>query len=143
LYYANYLTICSILMNGLHCPQEVRSVIGELCLIKTELLKAVDCFPHNDFPSLFTIHDLCYRLLEKGKKNIYTPYSSVDWKADAQRFNLKTEEQAMQEEKDRFQRKWHDLLYQGDPFFNTGIISDSNQSPEEHRIWLTTPQLRG
>ena len=136
LYYANYLTSCSVLMNGLHCPQEVQSVNMELCLVKTELLKEIGGFNSDDFPSLFAIHDLCYRLGEDGKKNIYSPYSSAVWKADARRFRPKGDDLVLQEEKESFIKKWHDTLFLGDLFFNTGTLSDCNKSPEEHRAWL-------
>jgi hypothetical protein len=50
---------------------------------------------------------------------------------------------ALQEEKSRFQKKWFELLNCGNPFYNQGIISDSDQSVDEFRLWLTGARLIG
>jgi hypothetical protein len=46
------------------------------------------------------------------------------------------EQPALQQEKLRFQKRWHDLLGQGDPFYNTGLLKDRQQSTDQFRSWL-------
>jgi glycosyltransferase involved in cell wall biosynthesis len=135
-YYARFLTSCSVLMNGLHCPQEVRSVDGALCLIRTALLRDSGGFDHNDFPLLFFIHDLCFRLHRQGKIHIYTPYCTSTRHAASGVDTDHREQPALQQEKLRFQKRWHDLLGQGDPFYNTGLLKDRQQSTDQFRSWL-------
>jgi glycosyltransferase involved in cell wall biosynthesis len=135
-YYARFLSDCSVLMNGGHCPQEVLFVNGGLCLIKTALLRAVGGLNTTDFPHLFAFHDLCFRLRCHGKKNIYTPYCRAAITADDGGGRRATATD-LRHEQLRFREKWFDLLSQGDPFYNTGILTDSGRSVEEFKTWLT------
>lgn len=136
-YYARFLTSCSVLMNGLHCPQEVRSVGGELCLIRTALLRESGGFDHNDFPLLFFIHDLCFRLHQQGKIHIYTPYCMSTRHAAPGMDSDHREQPALQLEKIRFQNRWFNLLNQGDPFYNAGLLDDRQLSVDQFRSWLS------
>lgn len=136
-YYARFLTTCSVLMNGLQCPQEVRSVGSELCLVRASLLKDAGGFKGTDFPILFFIHDLCFRLHQQRKIHIYTPYCYSTIKtypgipSDRELLSL-------QLEKARFQQSWFNLLDQGDPFYNQGLLEDRHLSTDEFRSWLTS-----
>ncbi len=137
-YYSRYIASCSVLMNGLQCQQEVRSVSGELCLLQTKLLQKLSGFNSEDYPHLFWIHDLCYRLLEMGKTNIYTPYS-VGTVTDEQTIEDKASlPPLLQQEMNRFQQNWLFLLEQKDPFFNLGILTDKGLSQKHLQAWLTT-----
>lgn len=135
-YYADYLSSCSVLQNGLHCPQEVQSVDPRLCLMRTELMKTIGAFNTEQFPLLFSIHDLCYRLVEHGKKNIYTPYCQATLKVKPERLSTRGQEQAIADEKVNFQQNWHQFLAQGNPFFNTALLIDKGVSPDMHMNWL-------
>lgn len=134
-YYAHYLSCCSVLMNGLQCPQEVQIVNFRLCLVQTELLRSAGAFDEK-FPSLFAMHDFCYRLMEQGKQNIYTPYSHILLQNEEPVVITKEEEQALADEKVRFQQKWNHLLSKGDPFFNAALLSDNGLSTDQHKNWL-------
>lgn len=132
-YYARFLANCSVLMNGLHCPQEVRSVTGELCLIRTAVLREAGGFNAADYPSLFFIQDLAFRLNRQGKIHIYTPYcsSTLSSRPDSREPHISAQE------KECFQRQWFDLLSQGDPFYNTGLLTDRRLSLAAFQAWLT------
>ena len=132
-YYTRFLANCSVLMNGLHCPQEVRSITGELCLIRTAVLREAGGFNAADYPSLFFIQDLAFRLNRQGKVNIYTPYCSSTLSAQPD----SREPHIPAQEKTRFQRQWLDLLSQGDPFYNTGLLTDRRLSLAAFQAWLT------
>jgi len=142
LYYSRYIANCSVLMNGLHCQQEVRSVSGELCLIQTKLLKKLGGFNSDDYPHLFWMHDLCYRLLEIEKTNIYTPYS-IGAISDEQTMKDKADlRPLLQQEMNRFQQNWSNLLEQKDPFFNPEILTDKSLSQKQLQTWLTTSTVQ-
>jgi len=134
-YHARFLSDCSVLMNGGHCPQEVLFVNGALCLIKTALLRAAGGLNSADFPHLFAFHDLCCRLRCRGKKIIYTPYCRAIIADGGGRPREKATDPHY--EHLRFREKWFDLLSRGDPFYNTGILTDSGRSVEEFKTWLT------
>lgn len=141
-YYARYITSCSVLMNGLHCQQEVRSVSGELCLMQTKLLKRLGGFNSRDYPYIFWIHDLCYRLLKIGKTNIYTPHS-IGSVTDEQTIEDKASLiPLLRQEMNHFQRNWLALLKQKDPFFNPEILTDKGLSEKQLQTWLTTNTLQ-
>ncbi len=135
-YYARFVADCSVLMNGPQCPQEVLYVNGGLCLMAMASLHAVGGLNTTDFPYLFAFHDLCCRLRRLGRKNIYTPYCRAAIATDGGR-QIPGAETALHQEQLRFQEKWSDLLAQGDPFYNTGILTDSGRSVEDFKTWLT------
>ncbi len=141
IYYSRYITSCSVLMNGLHCQQEVGSIDSELFLMQTRLLKKLNGFNSEEYPYLFWIHDLCYRLLGIGKTNIYTPYS-IGTIADEQTREDKTSLPLLRHEMKHFQQNWSDMLEQKNPFFNPEILTDKGLSQKQLQIWLTTPTMQ-
>jgi len=141
-YYSRYITNCSVLMNGLHCQQEVRSVSGELCLMQTKILKKLGGFNSGDYPYLFWIHDLCYRLLKIGKTNIYTPHSIGSVTGEQATEDKASLIPLLQQEMSRFQQNWLTLLKQKDPFFNPGVLTDKGLSEKQLQTWLTTNTLQ-
>ncbi len=134
-YYARFVANCSILMNGLQCSQEVRSMTGEICLIRTDLLREAGCFRAADFPLLFFVQDLAFRLHLQGRTHIYTPCCA--WTMTAARQD--DPESRLVLEKERFQRQWSMLLSQGDPFYNTGLLVDRELSLPAFQAWLVGP----
>jgi len=140
LYYSRFLTDCSVLMNGRHCPQEVVGISGDLFLMCRALLIAADGFDSAQFPFLFAVPDFSFRMHQQGKKNISTPYCKATIKAEGFTRRRQWPLATLHEEKARFQSKWFDLLYRGDPFYNPTIISDGGQSEDAFRSWLTGPR---
>ncbi|MEJ2056910.1 MAG: hypothetical protein P8X39_03610 [Desulfofustis sp.] len=135
-YYQNFLSNCSVFMNGRHCQQQVRGVVADLFLLRTELLRSQHGFNTDDYPQLFAPTDLAFRLHQGGWQNIYTPYCRAA--AAASDFDRCRDlpVDALQEEKKLFQARWSDLLIQGDPFYNPGIVSDNGRSLDEYHRWL-------
>jgi hypothetical protein len=140
LYYARFLTDSSVLMNGRHCPQEVIGINGNIFLIRRNLLLAAGGLDSTQFPFLFAIPDLSFHLHQQGKKNISTPYCMAKINAEGMTRRRQWPPAMLQEEKTRFQNKWFDFLYRGDPYYNRGIISDSGLSEDVFRVWLTGPR---
>lgn len=140
LYFSRFLTDCSVLMNGRHCPQEVVGISGDLFLIRRDLLIAKDGFDSAQFPFLFAFPDFSFRMHQLGRKNISTPYCKATIKPEGMTRRRQWPLTTLHEEMARFQRKWFDLLYRGDPFYNPTIISDSGQSEDAFKSWLTGPR---
>lgn len=134
-YFHHFLTGSSQLMNGLHCPQEVIGVSGDLCLIRSELLKAMAPFDSSEFPSIFAFTDISYRLIQQGKKNIYTPYCNATMAEEGIARRRLWPLAALQNEKTRFQVKWSSFLKNGDPFYNIGTLIDNGITEDTFREW--------
>lgn len=135
-YYGRFLLQASILMNGLHCPQNSWSVDWQCCLINKEAFLQCGGFAVDEFPDLFAPHDLSFRLRERGWQIYYTPYCRMDWRADACRFAEKGRSDSWLKEKQAFQKKWRSFLSSGDPYFNIGILDDVSISLEEFSNWF-------
>jgi O-antigen biosynthesis protein len=135
-YFHHFLTGSSQLMNGLHCPQEVIGVSGDFCLIRSEQLKAMAPFDTPEFPSIFAFTDISYRLIQLGKRNIYTPYCNATMAEDGIARRRLWPLAALQEEKTYFQVKWSYFLKNGDPFYNIGIVTDKGIAEVTFRQWL-------
>ena len=139
-YYLRFFTDCSVLMNGRQCPQEVRSVAGELFLVRRQLLLTQDDFSWSTFPLLFAFADFSLHLHNQGKMNIFTPYCRAGKRTPCHPPCPNITESDLQKEKIRFQDKWRNRLLAGDPFYNDGIVYDSNLSIDEFRLWLSGHQ---
>ena len=135
-YYSRYLQQASILLNGLQCPQNTWSVAWECCVVQKEALDRCGGLAFDEFPDLFAIHDLCFQFLERGLNIYYTPYCRMAWRADARRFDQAALNDSWTTEKLAFQKKWHQTLQQGDPFFNTGILQASDINPDDFQQWF-------
>lgn len=136
-YYARFLTDCSVLQNGRHCPQEVLGVSGDLFLTRRKQLTAPDSFDSVHFPFLLAMPDLSFRLHHQGKKNIATPYCKATINATGLTRRRHWLTATLQAEKSHFQSRWSALLEQGNPFYNPGIVSDSGSEQDTFRAWLS------
>jgi glycosyltransferase involved in cell wall biosynthesis len=135
-YYARYLQQASVLLNGLHCPQNIWSAAWECCVISKEALDRCGGFAASQFPDLFAIHDLSFQFLERGLQIYYTPYCQVEWRADARRFGQEKRLDLWAAEKLAFQEKWRQTLRKGDPFFNRGRLQDEQIPLEDFQDWF-------
>ena len=105
-------------------------------MVNKEALDRCGGFAASDFPDLFAIHDLSFKLLERGLHIYYTPYCQVDWRADNRWIAQEERHESWAAEKLRFQKKWRNLLQQGDPFFNRGKLLEAQISVEDFQDWF-------
>lgn len=132
-YYARFVANCSTLMNGLHCPQEVRSVTGDFCLVRRDVMREAGGFSAEAFPFVFYLQDLALRLHRQGRINMYTPYCASTLATSPSQ----AEQRTPALEKRNFQERWGDLLRQGDPYYNTGLLTDRQLDMSAFQAWLT------
>jgi len=72
-YYAQFVQQASILLNGLHCPQNVWCPSWDCCAVNRDLFDACNGFDADRFPDLFAMHDLGFKCLAAGFKSILYP----------------------------------------------------------------------
>jgi glycosyltransferase involved in cell wall biosynthesis len=104
------------------------SAVSGVLAIKRSLFLEMDGFNSEDFnKSLFEI-DLCLRLLEKGYRNVFTPYAEFFQEGKSVIEKL-LENQGLEEVK-KFQIKWKKFL-ERDSFYNENLsLKDSTFSLE-------------
>jgi len=135
-YYLHFVANCSVFMNGRHCQQLVRGVHSDLFLIRSELLHSHRGFNAGEYPHLFAPLDLSFGMHQNGWNNVYTPYCrAAAVLSDFDRCSTVPADQ-LQQEKERFQARWRELLTEADPFYNRGLIIDNGLSLDEYQSWL-------
>jgi glycosyltransferase involved in cell wall biosynthesis len=133
LYYARYVQQASVLLNGLHCPQNTWCASGICCAINRELLDGgldADIFPH-----LFALHDLSFSCNNRGMHIYYTPYCRLRV-GEGRHVSLSGDIAAWQSEQYVFQRKWRQVLQQGDPFYNLRKLQEAGITREDFLRWF-------
>jgi len=70
--------------------------------------------------------DLCLKLLDQGYRNIVTAFChAVHYESASRGYEDNPEKVArLEKEKSYFLNKWHELLEQGDPYFNPNFDLD-------------------
>lgn len=95
--------------------RECSAVTGACLMIKKSLFEAIGGFDEK-FAYSFNDVDLCLRLREKGYLVIYTP--------DAQLYHHGTASRTYAEDYEEvryFVKRWHDLILQGDPYYERNL----------------------
>ena len=137
-YYFNFMQKCSAHMNGLQCAQNVLAVSWELCLVSKEIFESCNGFDDKNLPSLFWSLDFCLRLREQGYENIYIPYGLAE-RSEGKNVRVgRGENKEWEQERRVFQVRWQKLLLKGDPYYNLGILENSNLSANDFRKWYAS-----
>ncbi len=135
-YYFRFLCGCSSHLNGLQSPQNVLALTGELCLLRRDLFMNCNGFDDKQFGGLFWGPDLCLRLRKAGYENVYTPFAKGK-RLPATAGKISDEKRTMErKEKFFFQRLYHDLLVQGDPYYNSTVLQEKGVSREGFTNWF-------
>ena len=132
-YYARFVQQASVLLNGLHCPQNIWCAPGICCAVSRDILDGgLDA---ENFPHLFALHDLSFSCRKKGKLIYYTPHCRLK-PGDGRHVCRSGDAAAWQREKERFQEKWRQVLQQGDPFYNFEKPQEAGISREDFLRWF-------
>lgn len=135
IYYAQFFQGCSAHMNGLECSQEVQVAPFPFCMMKKALFDTCNGFDQESMPNLFFPHNLNLQLLQKGCRNIYTPYAIAQSCESRLKSDAKQDYQEMMDEKSRFQRRWKDIIERGDLYWNNEILYEKGIDHERFRRW--------
>lgn len=134
-YYAQFVQQASILLNGLHCPQNVWCPSWDCCAVNRDLFDACNGFDADRFPDLFAMHDLGFKCLAAGFKSYYTPYCRLHLRNDRRYIPTGTEE-SWKREQQAFQDRWRSELVQGDPYYNRGTVGEAGIDMARFLAWF-------
>ncbi|MBC7900227.1 MAG: glycosyltransferase [Saprospiraceae bacterium] len=101
----------------LHVTQNFAAVSAECLTIRKEVFDSVCGFDAENFPSAYGDVDLCLRLLEKGYRNVWTPWAEL----------IQSNEPAEGNETElaRLREKWT-KYFVNDPYFNPNFSNESD-----------------
>ena len=110
----------------LRCIHNVSAVTGALMMVKKELFEEVDGLDREHFSIALNDVDFCLKLRQAGYLNILTPYCEAYHHESASRGIDDTPEKIakFEAEKVYFRKKWKDILYWGDPYYNINLTLD-------------------
>ena len=117
--YHYFLTQASAHANGLFCPQQVVAVSSEFCMVKRELFVQAGGLDMKNFPALLYDVDLCFQMQDLGLYHIFTPYCKATRKNNTRYSGNRS---GNGQEKILFQKKWQQLLLEGNPYITTANI---------------------
>ena len=104
-------------------PHEVSAVTGACMMVRRETFEKVGGFDEQIQIVLNDI-DLCWKLRNKGYRNVYTPFASLYHHEGSSRYvskdpnNAKTTQNTID-----MLRKWRNFLSSGDPYHNYNLIN--------------------
>jgi GT2 family glycosyltransferase len=119
--------------------RECSAVTGACMMIKKVLFEEVGGFDEKLAYS-FNDVDLCLRLREKGYLIIYTPYSRLYHHGTASRPFTEDDEEIRY-----FVKRWHDLIINGDPYYDQNLSRTKPFEPKrvDEKLVLTDIRLVG
>ena len=135
LYYLHFMQECSIHMNGLNCPQNVLAVPWGLCLVAKEIFESCEGLDETNFPFLFWSLDFCLRLRELGYENVCLPYDIAERSEQEKIIAGREENKEWDHERRVFQTRWHKLLLKSDPYYNLGVLDETQLSADDFLKW--------
>lgn len=141
IYYARYVQECSRHMNGLQWPQNVFAVSWDLAMVEKEYFFECGGFDEETFGYLFADSDLCFRMQEKGREIIYTPFTFGEYLIDEEK-QFRSQTEAIGIEKKLFQNRWQEKLNSGDPYYNLNVLKRKNMSETDFLHWYVGEHVK-
>ena len=105
----------------------VSAVTAALLMVSRQKYLEVGGLDETDFAIAFNDVDFCLKLIDKGYRNVVTPfchgihYESTSRGLEHQGKNW----QRFENEQERFKTKWQTLIAAGDPYYNRNLTRDS------------------
>ncbi len=100
----------------LSITQNFSAVSAECLTIQKEVFESVGGFDAENFPAVYADVDLCLRLLEKGYRNVWTPWAEL----------IQSSKPAQSEDELRRLRKKWSKYFESDPYYNPNLSNDSD-----------------
>lgn len=113
--------------NRANVVQNVSAVTGAFMMVAKSVYEDVGGFDEERFAIACNDVDFCLRVIESGKRNVFTPYAEAYHLESVSRgYEDSAEKKArFAEEKARFQSRHNGILAAGDPFYNPNLGLDS------------------
>lgn len=114
--------------------RNVSAVTGACMLVPSKLYWEVGGFDEEHFPVAYNDVDLCLKILEKGKRVLYTPHAQL---YHYEAFSKRSEDKDPRPAETRaFQTKWKQYI-ESDPFYNPNLTrTDEDYSPRRKSVEL-------
>ena len=112
--------------NRLMVIQNLSAVTAACLMIKKSIYQEVHGMDEVKFKVAYNDVDFCLRVREKGYLNIFTPYAEMYHHESVSRGYETTPEKIarFQTEKDALYERHHDILNNGDPYYNPNLTHD-------------------
>jgi glycosyltransferase involved in cell wall biosynthesis len=113
-------------VNRLNVVQNVSAVTGAMLMCKTEVYREVGGLNAEHFKVACNDVDFCLRLIEKGYRNVFTPFAQAYHHESISRGYEDTPEKKarFEREKSLFQARHSAYLTHGDPYYNKNLLLD-------------------
>jgi GT2 family glycosyltransferase len=111
----------------LQTTREVVAVTAACMVVRRELYLKVGCLDETELPVAFNDMDLCFKLLQAGYRNVWTPYAELYHRESASRGNdeRRADRQRFLREESVMRGRWGALIAR-DPYFSPNLSLDSN-----------------
>jgi glycosyltransferase involved in cell wall biosynthesis len=112
--------------NRLNAIQNVSAVTAACLMVKKRIYQEVGGMDEINFKVAYNDVDFCLRVLEKGYRNLFTPYAELYHHESISRGYETTPEKIarFQKEKDALSARHSEILNNGDPFYNPNLTHD-------------------
>jgi GT2 family glycosyltransferase len=135
-YFSSFLARCTRHMNWLNCQQYVSFCDWDICIVKRSVFEELGGFDYENFPSRLAMLDFSMKAVNNGWKILYTPYALMH--VDDQRGSQSLQDtEVLEQEKQRFQRKWKKRLLDFDRYYNLGILDEYGVDRNQFKHWLS------
>lgn len=131
-YYAEFLQMCSVHMNGLQWSQEVAFVNSAFCMVKRELWQKCDGFNEQYYTLSYAVMELAFKLSSDGYRNIYSADAIM---IEQERVNTRASE-LYEVDKDLFKHNKlcddHEMISQ---YYNDALLRDESMNLDDFYKW--------
>jgi len=104
-----------------HVIKNISAVTGACMMVKKKCYNEIHGLDEVNLKIAFNDVDFCLRLIEKGYKNIYTPYAKLYHHESISRGVEVLGCNRFSSENNYMLNKYKDLLTEGDPYYNTNL----------------------
>ena len=131
--------------NRLNCIQNLSAVTAALLMVKRSCYEQVLGLDEEHLGVALNDVDFCLKLRDAGYLNIFTPYAeALHYESVSRGYEDTPEKKArFKKEVGHFKTKWHEILSQGDPYFNRNFSLDREDfAKNSYLTWFRTQESR-
>jgi len=109
--------------NRLHAIQNLSAVTAACLMVKTSIYHEINGMDDENFKVAYNDVDFCLRVMEKGYKNLFTPYAEMYHHESVSRGYETTPEKIARfdKEKEALYNRHKEILKNGDPYYNPNL----------------------
>lgn len=119
-----------------HIVHNVSALTGACLMVRKDLYKSVGGMDTENFGVAYNDVDFCLKLLQRGYRNVFTPYCEMfHYESQSRGYDNTPEKmQRLEKESAAFNKKWKAYFDQGDPYHNQHLsLEKTNYSIKIHQ----------